>query len=477
VLRKSKPEFIKVSARCKAALAASALLLVSAGSASARVIASSPTVRVSSDTLTTAGAQHASQVEPDAAASGSTVVTVFQVGRFFDGGSASIGFATSGDAGRTWRSGLLPALTTSSTPAGPAARATDPAVAFDATHNRWLVESLTLSEGSTAVVVNGSTDALTWDPPVTTISLPRPQRNGHEDTNLDKSWITCDNGASSPFRGRCYVAFSDFAQPGVASIGVQSSSDGGLTWSPPVFVSISVSVPGVQPVVRPNGQLVLVFLDRPGSLFAVRSDDGGVTFSDQREVIAQVETHEQQLRPDLLRVFPLPSVGVDGGGSVYVAWSDCRFRGGCVANDIVISHSTSNGWTAPRRIVVRGLGPTASHVLPGLGVDPASRGTHTRLGLTFYTLRSASCAPARCLLDVRMATSSNAGLRWSAAPRLNAQGMRLSWLSRTSAGHMVGDYVATEFVGNRAVGVFALAFPPRGDRLNEATHAAVRTVR
>jgi hypothetical protein len=76
-----------------------------------------------------------------------------------------------------------------------------------------------------------------------------------------------------------------------------------------------------------------------------------------------------------------------------------------------------------------------------------------------------------------MATSSNAGLRWSAAPRLNAQGMRLSWLSRTSAGHMVGDYVATEFVGNRAVGVFALAFPPRGDRLNEATHAAVRTVR
>ena len=42
---------------------------------------------------------------------------------------------------------------------------------------------------------------------------------------------------------------------------------------------------------------------------------------------------------------------------------------------------------------------------------------------------------------------------------------------------MVGDYVATEFAGNRAVGIFAMALAPSGTRLNQAIHAAVRTVR
>jgi hypothetical protein len=455
---------------------AAALPLVSAGSAGARVDAAWA-FRVSTDTLTTPGAQHASQVEPDAAASGSTIVSVFQVGRFFDGGAAAIGFATSVNAGRTWRSGLLPSLTTSSAPAGPATRATDAAVAFDATHDRWLAESLTLSTDSTAVVVSGSADGLTWDPPVTAISLARPQRGGDEDTSLDKSWITCDNGATSPFKGRCYVAYTDFAQPGIASIGVQASSDGGSTWSTPVFVRVSVSVPGVQPVVRPNGQLMLVFLDQPSSIYAVRSDDGGATFSDERERIAGIQAHQRRLQSALLRVFPLPSVGVDGGGSVYVAWSDCRFRRGCVANDIVVSHSTSSGWTRPRRVLVRGLGPTASQVLPGLGVDPTRQKSRARLALTFYTLRTADCSPSRCLLDVRMATSSNAGVRWSAAPRLNARAMRFGWLPSTSSGRMVGDYSATEFAGNRAVGIFAMALAPRATRLNQAIHAAVRTVR
>jgi hypothetical protein len=474
VLRKSKPESINFSAVCTALAFALALLLATAGSAGARVDAAR-SIRISADGLSTAGAQHATEVEPDAAASGSTIVSAFQVGRFFDGGAAAIGFATSLNAGRTWRSGLLPALTTSTAPAGEAARATDPAVAFDSAHHRWLVESLTLSADSTAVVVSGSANALIWDPPVTAISHARPQRGGDEGTNLDKSWITCDNGADSPFLGRCYLAYTDFTQPGIASIGVQSTTDGGATWSLPVFLRVSVSVPGVQPVVRPNGQLLLVFLDQPNALLAVRSDDGGATFSN-RERIATVRAHQRRLRPELIRVFPLPSVGVDGGGSVYVAWSDCRFRRGCTANDIVVSHAANAGWSAPRRVLVRGLGPTASHVLPGLGVDPTTSGTRARLALTFYTLRTAGCAPGRCLLDVRIATSRNAGASWSPAPRLNARAMRFSWLPDTSSGHMVGDYFATEFAGNRAVGIFVLALPPSRGRLNMSMHAAVRTV-
>src|SRR5207244_375413 len=81
-------------------------------------------LRVSVDT-TTGPAQHKTEVEPSAAAFGSTVVSVFQVGRFESGGAEAIGFATSRDAGRTWRSGILPGLTVGG---GSWTRATGPVV-------------------------------------------------------------------------------------------------------------------------------------------------------------------------------------------------------------------------------------------------------------------------------------------------------------------------------------------------------------
>jgi hypothetical protein len=453
--------------------ALAAVFLAATGAASGRTAAAP--VRISSDALTAGGgAQHATEVEPHAAFAGSTIVSVFQIGRFVDGGAAATGFSTSTDGGRSWRAGIFPSLTTSSSPPGTPTRATDTAVAFDDLHGRWLAESLTLADESTSVVVSGSGDGFSWDAPVTVISHPRPSQ-GNEGTNLDKSWITCDNGTTSPFRGHCYVAYTDFAQQGV-NIGVQSTSDGGRTWSAPTFVRVAVDVPGVQPVVRPNGQLVLVFLDRPGTLYAARSNDGGASFG-PRQAIARIRARVRRPRRTVLRVFPLPSATVDGSGVVYVAWSDCRFRRNCPANDVVVSHSSGSRWTKPQRLRVPGSGPTADHLLPSLGADPASRGSRARIALTFYTLRAGGCAESRCLLDVRMATSTTAGRRWNISPRLNARPMRLTWLAATSSGHMVGDYVASGFSGSRAIGIFALAVAPRGGHLDEAIHASVRTVR
>ena len=475
MLRKSKPECINFSGLrylfVALLLAVSVVAATSrASGASLRPTATQPSVRLSTDRLTTVGAQHASQVEPHAVGVGSTIVSVFQVARFFDGGAAGIGFATSRDGGRSWHSGLLPSVTSSSSPVGSADRATDTALAWDSVHGHWLAESLTLSQQSSAVVLSASADGLTWQAPVTVVTHPRPGQ-GEESTSIDKSWIACDNGVASPFRGRCYVAYTDFAGPGV-NIAVQSSSDGGLTWSAATKVRVSVDVPGVQPVVRPSGQLVLVFLDAPGRLEAVRSDDGGATFA-AAEVIARVIAFHRKNNTNLLRVFPLPAAAVDGGGSVYVAWSDCRFRRRCRANDIVLTHSTASGWARPRRVPVANAGTNPDHVIPGLAIDPATAGSRARLALTFYTLRAAGCGTARCRLDVRLATSATAGARWTVR-RLDARAMRLTWLPRTSSGRMVGDYVSSAFAGSRAVGIFALANRPRGDRLDEAIHAAIR---
>jgi len=106
----------------------------------------------STDPYTNPDGQHATQVEPDTFAFGSTVVSAFQTGRFFDGGSSNIGFATSQDRGKTWVHGFLPSTTVNSTPAGPYDRISDPTVAYDAKHGAWLIASLGL-DGGTGVAV------------------------------------------------------------------------------------------------------------------------------------------------------------------------------------------------------------------------------------------------------------------------------------------------------------------------------------
>src|SRR2546430_6571847 len=56
----------------------------------------------------------------------------FQSGRFFDGGSSDIGWATSTDNGANWTNGFFPCTTPYSNPPGTYARSSDPSVALDA---------------------------------------------------------------------------------------------------------------------------------------------------------------------------------------------------------------------------------------------------------------------------------------------------------------------------------------------------------
>src|SRR5215813_3625082 len=63
------------------------------------------------DGFTNPESQHATAVEPDSFAFGSTIVVVSQVGRAVRDGASGIGFATSTDQGVTWTAGALPGLT------------------------------------------------------------------------------------------------------------------------------------------------------------------------------------------------------------------------------------------------------------------------------------------------------------------------------------------------------------------------------
>ena len=163
-------------------------LLVAATSASANVAVT----QVSSDPFTDAQAQHRTEVEPDTFASGSTIVSAFQVGRVFGGGSSDIGFATSTDGGATWTHGFLPGTTANT--GGPCGQISDASVAFDAKHNVWLISSLGVNcPSGTPVFTSRSTDGgKTFGNPVTTAT-----------GSLDKNWIVCDNNTASAFFGNC----------------------------------------------------------------------------------------------------------------------------------------------------------------------------------------------------------------------------------------------------------------------------------
>lgn len=145
-------------------------------------------VQVSSDPFTDPNAEHATTVEPDTLSNGSTMVSVFQVGRFNNGGSDDTGFATTIDGGATWSQGLLPGLTTvgGGTPNLGWARVSDPAIAYDPKHGEWIAESLTLDSTvrGAGVAVNRSADGITWSAATNAISQTTD--------SLDKSWIACD---------------------------------------------------------------------------------------------------------------------------------------------------------------------------------------------------------------------------------------------------------------------------------------------
>src|SRR3954469_16155612 len=222
-----------------------ALAFASAAQAAVPHISSDPFTQATCKASTTTN--HNTVVEPDSVSGWSTIVAAYQVGRIFDGGACAVGFSTSTNNGASWTSGLLPGITKYAG-AGRNDRATDAAVAFDARHNVWLVSSLTLLEAGgihgNAVVTSRSADGgVTWGNPFTTGT----------GGDLDKNWIACDNTSTSPFYGHCYTEWDDHGAGNLLKM--STSTDGGQTWS--AAASNGSGVIGGQPVVRPNGTVVV----------------------------------------------------------------------------------------------------------------------------------------------------------------------------------------------------------------------------
>jgi hypothetical protein len=413
--------------------------------------------QISSDPYTVAPGQHATEVEPHMLANGKTLVATFQTGRIAPGGATNIGWATSTDGGATWTHGFLPGLTTGEG-TGPFNAASDPVVAYDTKHGIWMIASLPISNRAQtpAVVVSRSVDGLIWQNPVP-VSPPV--------ASSDKNWIVCDSGPTSPHFGNCYVEW-DAPTSVSEEILMSTSVDGGLTWGPALAPADLASGIGGQPLVQPNGSVVVPIWLESGLMAAFSSSDGGGSWG----IPVTISTVQSHLDLEGFRCGPLPSAAVDGGGNVWVVWEDCRFRAGCSTNDLVYSTSADGvNWSAVTRVPIDDVSSTVDHFIPGMGIDPATSGAGAHVAIHYYYFSQSNCTLSTCQLIVGFISSANGGSTWN-APITIAGPMQLAWLPNSQNGLMVADYIATAFTNGVPHGVFAVAAASSGTTLDQAIY-------
>ena len=402
--------------------------------------------RLSRDPYTNADSQHETEVEPDSFTFGRATVTAFQVGRRFDGAAANIGYAVTTNDGRTWASGLLPGLTIASRPTGPSSRASDPVVAYDRAHGVWLISTLALDGRTTRLAINRSTDGSNWDDALVAAEEVAPRSIA-----FDKNWLACDNTPGSAFYGRCYLTYTHSSDEDM--LAVTYTNDGGLTWSPPTDIGARPAV-GVFPVVRPTGELVVVYLweAQPVAIAASRSVDGGASFGLPVR-IAEVGASSCRIRG--FRAFPLPSADVDSAGRIWATWHDCQGPR-APANDVFVATSAEGASWTNRMPVTAGR----NAVLPAIGVDA----TTGRVAIAYHRIGPAG-------VDVELVESRGNATRWGPARRLSARSMQLAWMPDTTSGRMLGDYISVHYASGRPLAVWVLASEPVGTSFRQAVYA------
>ena len=282
--------------------------------------------------------------------------------------------------------------------------------------------------------------------------MPAPDRSTSPTTRSGSSATTAP---ASPSRGRCYVTATEDADTPGATLTLWWTADGAATWTrggtiPEGYFS--------QLAVRPDGALVVLYLDRAQHHFAAAvSRDGGVTFDPPVVVpLPLIGAGQRDLRAP-----GVPSLAGGSGGELVAVVPGC-LAAPCALASVLLSRSEDGGatWSPPTTVPLA----AGSHHVTAIAADPASGA----LAIADY-VAAGSLQPC-CAIVAEVATSADDGRSWRVR-RTSVRPFQKAWLAPALGGAFLGDYVGAAFSGGHAVVVMPFAEPPSGGVLQEDLYA------
>ncbi len=385
------------------------------------------------------------EVEPDSLTFGRTTVATFQVGRRFSGAADNIGFAVSSDNGSTWRSGLLPGLTRVSVPDRPER-------AGERSGRRVRRRQSRLADRDARA--RGPDHAPDRQPLDGRVHV---ERAGHGDRGhlAERNHLRQELDRMRQRRRPAPIAATATSSTPTRSgpTGSRRSprsteeSRGRRRSGVPVTDAV-----GAFPVIRPSGELVVVYLWSGNRLGSSVSTDGALSFGPP-SVIAELRfgrpagfASSHFLRPT--------SILPDASGS--------RGTTAASAPDAPRTASSSRRRSTDARGPRRPGDDGTRRVPPGNRDPPDDRAGGDRLPRRSH---------GRNRRRAGRVAAGSARRRFATPRRLSAQTMRPEWSPNTVSGRMLADYLSVHYAGDRPLAVWILASEPVGQSLRQAVYA------
>jgi hypothetical protein len=365
-------------------------------------------------------------------------------------GETRVAYYFSSDGGRSWGRGLLGL----ETPQKVWSRATDPAMAADLNGNFYLsVLMLDSASFDTGVYIFTSKDGgQTFGPPMPVFF---DVGNPASPKRADKSYITIDASASSPFKNTVYAAWVS-AEPDRTVILTNHLRPGDAAFSQPKAISHNGDMRGPSIATGPNGEFYAAWqgIGNPRVILFNASTDGGETFlplAAAPSVDLNIHNFTGSLTPPdaalnisgVPRMNSFPVIDVDRStgpnrGMIYVTWAETL--NGSNADVFVKRLTPPAGFRPDVSPAVKVNNDTvgADQFFPWISVDA----TTGAVEVAFYDRRDDLAGQ---LVNMYVARSTDGGLTFAENTRVSAQGSNPRIQSDVTGGSGfpigIGDYI------------------------------------